>query len=131
MKKYITIIGSIIAIAILGIALNVPDKVFGSVPFGMGYMFKTITTSNASSTAPTVVRVRGGAGILGSIIVASSSNTAIRVYDGLTSTTTGTLIGTIKAGISEQTFTYDVNVNYGIILDMPTTFPGVYTITYR
>ena len=131
MKRYITIIGSIIGIAILGIVLNVPNKALGSVPFGNGYMYKTITTSNASSTAPTVVRVRGGAGILGSIVVASSSNKALNIYDGLTSTTTGTLITTLKASVSEQTFTYDANVLYGIIIDMPQTFTGVYTVTYR
>ncbi len=131
MTKYITIIASVIAIIVLGLFINRPTDVQGSVSFGMGYMFKTITTSNASSTAPTMVVVRGGRGILGNIVIASSSNTAIKIYDGLTSTTTGTLIGTIKAGISEQMFTYDVNVNYGIILDMPQTFPGVYTITYR
>lgn len=127
MKKY----GVIIGLFVLGFFLIQTNQSLGSVQIGNGYMFRTITTSNASSTAPTVVTVRGGSGILGSIVIASSSNTVIRVYDGITATSTGTLIGTIKAGVSEQTFTYDVNVNKGIILDMPQTFTGVYTITYR
>lgn len=108
-----------------------------SVPVSNGYMYKTITTSNASSTAPTVVTIKtngtNGQTILGSIIVASSSNTVIKLYDGnsYTGTTTGTLISTIKAGIAEQTLTYDVNVKLGLLVDMPQTFTGVYTVSFR
>ena len=131
MKKTL---GSIIVVLLIVFAFSLSDHsqiAQGSVSFGNGYAFKTITTSNASSTAQTVVTVRGGSGILGSIVVASSSNVALKVYDGITATSTATLITTLKANVAEQTFTFDANVSRGIIIDMPQTFTGVYTITYR
>lgn len=138
--KNIFKISAAIVILIAIVSILWPNERFSaqaSVPVSNGYMYKTITTSNASSTAPTVVTIKtngtNGQTILGSIIVASSSNTVIKLYDGnaTTGTTTGTLISTIKANIAEQTLTYDVNVKLGLLVDMPQTFTGVYTVSFR
>lgn len=110
---------------------NVTDKAEASVNIGQGYQYKVASTSSASGTVPYVIR--GGSGILGSIIVGTPGSQPIRIYDNAlaTSTATSTLIGTIKASASEQTFTFDVNVVRGIVLDIPAGFDGVYTVTYR
>jgi hypothetical protein len=107
-------------------SLNFNSPSFGS--FAGDYQAKTVSSANASGTLSMVIR--GGNGLLGSIIVSSSSGSTLRVYDG-SATSTGTLIGTIKAGVTEQAFLYDVGVATGIVLDVPPTFNGAYTITYR
>lgn len=112
------------------------QKVDASVSTGDGYMFKVASSSSASATVP--YKVRGGSGILGSIIISSSSPSVstnlIRVYDSTgqaTSSATSTLIASIRPGVSEQTLTFDVNVIRGIALDIPVGFNGFYIVTYR
>lgn len=122
----------ILALVIAGsYVLNKPSLVEGSISIGNGYMYKTITSSNASSTSPMSIKVQGTT-ILGSIVVASSSATNIRIYDATVSTSTGTLITPIKAGVSEQTFVFDINPKTGgILIDVPAGFNGSYVVTYR
>lgn len=95
---------------------------------GMTYQSKVFTSTDASSTAST--RLKRIDGQLGSIIVGSSSTSTISVYSGY-STTTGQLITTLKANIAEGTYTFDVDMQKGIVVDVPATFDGIYTITYR
>lgn len=134
MKKIITIL-TIIIIAIV-VSYDSSPKALGSVSIGSGYMFKVATSTNSSATVPYVIR--GGSGILGSIIIGSSTpgtvgGSAVRIYDNALATSTGTstLIGVIRPGTAEQTITFDVNVVRGIVLDIPVGFNGVYTVTYR
>ncbi len=108
-------------------------KVEGSVAISNGYTYRNITSANASSTAPVVIKAQGST-ILGSVIIASSSpatNLPIRIYDGRTATSTGTLITSIRGGVAEQTITFDVNAIYGIVVDVPAGFNGNYTFTFR
>ncbi len=113
---------------------NQPKPVFGAASLEGTYQYKNITASNASSTA--AVGVRGGAGVLGYLTIASSSaaftagGQGIRVYDG-TSSTTGTLIATIKSNASEGTYLFEVAVNTGIALDVPVGFTGSYTFSFK
>lgn len=132
MNKKIAIVLLVLSIFIGGfIVSNNTNKVEASVNIGQGYQYKVASTSSASATVPYVIK--GGSGILGSIIVGTTGGQAIRIYDNAlaTSTATSTLIGTIKASVAEQTFTFDVNVVRGIVLDVPAGFNGVYTVTYR
>jgi hypothetical protein len=93
------------------------------------YAYKNITATNASTTD--AVTVRGGAGVLGSVVVLKTSATALGIYDG-TSTTTGmTLIGTLPASIAAGTYTFDVSVFKGVVLGSAVGFDGDYVITTR
>jgi ABC-type glycerol-3-phosphate transport system substrate-binding protein len=133
MKKIF--ITSIIALAlILGLAaIFSGEKAEASVPVGNGYAFKVATTSQASATVPFVVR--GGSGIFGSIVIASTTDVRIKIYDSLiaTSTTaaTSTLIADFAPNTPAGTYTFDVNVTRGIAVDLPATYKGVVTFTYR
>ena len=111
--------------------LNKQERADASVSIGSGYMFKTATTSQASATAGLVIR--GGTGILGSIVIASSTDVRVRVYDNAlaTSTATSTIIADFPANTAAGTYTFDVNVLRGIVLDLPATYKGFFTITYR
>lgn len=137
MKKYLFVAGTLLMVFVLGVFLSNNTPVAeGSVSIGSGYTYKVASSSNASATVPYVIR--GGSGILGSIIIGSSTpalvgGTPVRIYDNAlgTSTATSTLIGSIRPGVTEQTITFDVNVLRGIVLDIPVGFNGVYTVTYR
>lgn len=97
---------------------------------GTVYSYKNISSSNASTTRATVVR--GGAGVLGYITINTADARAIGVYDGNGATTTGmTLIGSIKASTAEQTLFYDVAVTNGITLNVPASYAGSMTISYK
>lgn len=123
-----------ILLVIIGVVNYSQQKAEASVNIGNGY-----SSYIATSTANLQI-VRGGSGILGSIIIASSSapyattgSLPFRVYDAqaATSTATSTLIAAIRSGVSEQTITFDRNVLRGIVLDVPAGFTGNYVITYR
>jgi hypothetical protein len=124
------VISLLIAITlILGvIVISKPSNVnLGSVD-GV-YAYKNIIASNASTTA--AVTVRGGAGVLGSIVVLKTSATALAVYDGAATTTGATLIATLPASIAAGTYTFDVAVKSGVVLAGSVGFTGDYVITTR
>lgn len=130
------IIGLTIAVCavVTFVVLNTPNT---RVPNGLKlggadqpYSYANISSANASTTRSTIVR--GGAGVLGSITVSSTSGQVIGIYDANSATTSGaTLIGKIKASVAEQTFNYDVSVVNGITLDVPASYTGSMTVTYR
>lgn len=107
----------------------------GDATMDGGYQYKNITSANASSTAG--VQVRGGAGVLGHIIIGRpASTTNVRIYDGTTSTSTGTLIATIHATSTGGLYgvmdlPYEVAVAKGIILDVPAGFAGDFTVSHK
>ena len=88
----------------------------GSVVDSGTYSFKNITSTNASATVP--VTIRTGRGTLGSIVVNTTHATIIRVYEGV-ATSTGTLIASFPASAVVGTYTFDVAVSNGIVLDIP------------
>lgn len=131
MKKYLAI--SLLSLGIFVTAFSFftfnTDKAGASVVDSGTYRFKNITSTNASSTAGVSVKSKGGT--LGSIVVASSSPAGVfRVYDGI-ATSTGTLVASFPVSAVAGTYTFDVSVDTGIVLDVPTTFNGNYTVTYR
>lgn len=130
MKKYI--LGGLVAVVVLSIAIFIarPEQTTASMGF-VDYTYKVLNFSNASSTDTVSYAIRGGKGVLGNIVVASSSATKLKIYDAVTSTSSGTLIGEIKAGVTEQTFVFDVAVTKGIMVDVLSGFNGVYTFTTR
>jgi hypothetical protein len=103
------------------------------------FSYKNLTSANASSTKGVIVR--GGSGVLGSVIIASSSpavTLGFRIYDGVatsttdtTATSSGTLIATVKTTTSEQTLDFNVAVTKGIVVDVPPGFAGSFTVTSK
>lgn len=106
------------------------------------FSYKRVSGANASSTYPVIVR--GGTGVLGMVVIGQpASTTAIRIYDGMatsstdkTATSSGTLIGTINAtsttgGYGPTTLIYGNDVRKGIVLDVPVGYGGEITIGYK
>lgn len=93
------------------------------------FTYKTLTSSNASTSA--AIPVRGGYGVLGSIVISSTSSVALSVYDG-TSTTTGMqLIATLPANSAQGDYEFNSAVLKGIVVSAGIGFNGVYTINYK
>lgn len=133
MKKII--LALVITVA-FGLVISGQFDIYNAVKGNLGsvtndglYTYKNITTTNASTTS--AVAVRGGSGVLGSIVVLKTSATALAVYDGSATTTGATLIGTIPASIIAGTYTFDTVVKSGIVLAGSAGFTGDYVITYR
>ena len=133
----------IFLIAVLvGIGYLISDKTeFGSVNVTAEYQATstigiTGTTYKAAQTRHLVQASTYGSATLGSVVVASTTQNAMLIYNATSSAavvdgTYGTLITTLPAGISQGTYTYDIEMNAGIVLDLAEGFGGDYTITYR
>lgn len=112
----------------------IESQIVGAASLEGAYSYRHITSADASATV--VVQVRGGAGVLGSITVGSTSpafSQGIRVYDGTNATTssTSTLMAKINASAAEQTYIFDAATKNGIVLDVPAAFNGSMTISYK
>jgi hypothetical protein len=121
----------IITIAIINTS-GITNKNLGSASNDAIYASKTLVQSNASTTS--AVSIRGGAGILGSVVISSSTPYAISIYDGNATTTTAggaTLIATFPVSASAGTYTFDVAVRQGITVGGVAGFNGSYIVTYR
>lgn len=73
---------------------------------------------------------------LGSVIVASSTQHAMKIYDAtstaaLTNTPNTKLVATIGTSTAQGTYTFDSLLRYGLILELEAGFNGDYIITYR
>lgn len=125
------IISAVVTIAVLlGISMFAPQSQTLKGIESDAFSYKAISSANASTTLST--KVLGGAGVLGSITINTADARAIGIYDGNAGTTTGaTLIGSIKASTAEQTLVYNVAVRTGIILDVPASYAGSMTISYK
>jgi len=128
--------------------INSSNTALGSVGFGDDYTSTTTTSAFASGTAPFVISNHTGS--LASIIIASSSAqlgaglSLIRVYDHTSATgtmpygasagtnvATSTLLFSMPANSAAGTYTFDLQVRRGIVLDVPAGFVGNWVITYR
>ncbi len=125
------IIGALLAlVAFLGGGATV-----GSVTQGSEY--QATTTSAIFGVAGTsarrqVVISSNQSSVLGSIVVASTTNAYFKVWNA-TSTTdiASSTITTIATSTSAGTYTFDANITRGIIIDVGIGFNGEYTVTYR
>lgn len=110
-----------------------------AVLLGGGYTLGSVqqaseyhATTTASMTAGSHVQIQTGQSVLGSIVVASSSDTTFKVWNATSTTDIASTSPTeLKASIGENTYTYDINMSRGIILELPSGFDGDYTITWR
>ena len=119
----ILILGSLL----IGYSLAGDNIKIGSMGDDLSY--KVLSSSNASTTS--AIPVRGGAGVLGSIVISSTSSVALSLYDG-TSTTTGMqLIATFPVNSAQGTYEFNATVLKGIVASGGIGFNGVYTINYK
>jgi hypothetical protein len=103
----------------------------GSTIDGQGYKYVT-ASSTTFTVATSTNRIVTGTGIFGSIIVASSTNTAITIWNATSTIDTGsTTIAVLPAGATAGTYTFDVSFSRGIILSASSTFAGWYVATYK
>jgi hypothetical protein len=119
-----------------GLGFSNPFQSYAGVPIANEYKAVVVDSTSASATVPFVVATTTRT--LGSVIVGTTGAQIIRIYDGIASTTapqtatsSGRLIGTLKASVAEQTFDFDVEIVNGIIVDVPANFAGVYTVSHR
>lgn len=129
--KYLSL-AVVLLVAFLGFAyvlIDVSDNSTLGAAEG-AYQYKHYTSTSASSTAGTVVR--GGRGELGTVTINTTSAQIVKLYDGATTATSGlNVIAAIKASAAEQTFTYDVALEKGLVVELPASYAGDITIGVR
>lgn len=134
MSKFNTIITTItvcLVVFVLWTALKIPDSVISLGSVGQTGEYQASTTVGMA-TGVTTILLSNVPGVLGSVIIASSSATTFRVFDA-TSTTdvSSTTKALFVAAPANGTYTFDINLTRGLIISLPTNFNGSYTVTYR
>ena len=102
-----------------------------SVIVGNDYKSTEVSSSTASTTP---IVIKAGVGSLGSIIIASSTaNAPFAIYDNAvaTSSATSTRIATFPKNAPAGTYTFDREIQRGIVVDAIPGFNGSYVVTYR
>lgn len=121
---------SIVAVVLASREVVVPSQ--GSVVVGGEY--QATTTLNMGTNKHQLIQsaYQSSSVTLGSIIIASSSATTIKIWNATSTTdTASTTLGTIKAAAGEQTLTFDAIMTRGLVLEIPTGFNGNFIITHR
>jgi hypothetical protein len=125
---FIAMLVIVSAISVITLGL---DRVDSSVTFGNDYK-STEITSSVASTSPIIVK--SGTGSLGSIVIASTTlGASLQIYDNAvgTSSATSTRIATFPAGTPAGTYTFDREIQRGIVVYALPAFNGSYVVTYR
>jgi hypothetical protein len=136
MNKAIQLLSIIALFGIIGFFYQHSQETNASVALANDYQSVTLSSANASATVPLVIATTTQA--FGSVIITTTHATVLRFYDGIasstapqTATSTGRLLGTMKASIGENTYTFDTITKYGVIADIPSGYAGTATVTYR
>lgn len=138
---------AVVGVLAIGFVLNDRQPVFAGVQVGSEY-FSTSTvpmTTGAVLAATRQWQVKTnydsssnsqiGSTILGSVVIASSSPTTalpVKIWNA-TSTTdvSSTTLVYIPSASANGTYTYDVVLTRGLIVELPTGFNGSFNITSR
>lgn len=142
---------SSVSIALSGVALLAlgfiiaaffsQQPAYGSVEIGNNYL-ATTTAANSlyGANATTDYLVRTGGGTFGSLVITGANTGIINIYDATTTSVlkrtgnkaTSTIhIASIPASAAANTFTFDVQFNTGLLIDLDTGLMPTTTITYR
>lgn len=138
MKKYLIL--SLIGIAFASFALFA--NVNASVDDSGVYNYRQITSAHAT-TSPLLVK--SGQGVLGSIVISSSTAGTLNIYDGtnmavrtfsgattsVATTTATTTVALFGASSANGTYTFDTAFTRGLTVMPSTNFVGSFTITWR
>ena len=119
-------------LVLLVVAVANRDAVFGSVIQSQEYQYRYVDITDASSTVPIVLS--SGNGVLGSIVVASSTyNGTLTVYNATSTeaTSTAEVITVFSLSNTPNTYTFVVSAPKGVKVWVDSAFDGKYTITYR
>jgi hypothetical protein len=120
----------IIGLTIFNHFAYAPSSVLsGSVAVGNDYRSYLATSTSASANTPIILKTKPGA--LGSVVIQQSSPSLFRVYDSIAATSAAATIASFPAGAATGTYVFDESVNNGIVIEAPTGFTGIYTVTYR
>jgi len=141
-KTYKTTVIILLMLGLLGIGYLACNKEkLGSVGTTDEYQATstigiTGTTYKAAQTRHLVQVAYYGSVTLGSVVIASTTAHAMSIYNATSSAavvdgTYGTLITTIPALAPQGTYTYDIEMNAGLVLDLAAGFGGDYVFTYR
>lgn len=125
------IVGLIVALLVFfGFATD--NINLGGVQQGSEYNATTSISTSAGTHWLAKGIASGGTCALGSVVIASTSVTTLTLWDA-TSTTdiASTTIVTFKENVVEGTYVYDIVCFRGLIVETPSSFDGIYTITYR
>lgn len=131
-----------------GFFYNQNQPVVASVSQASEYRSTMATSGLASASVARLVQT--GQGTLGSVVITSTSATTFTVWDATStatttyqtatlrpdlteasSTTYGRQVAAFKASPGENTYTFDVSLYKGLVLEVPSGFNGSYTVTYR
>lgn len=121
---------------VFGALLN--PETLGSVTQGSEYNSTQVTSATASSTATT--QVKSYAGSLGSVVVTEKNTVAtgfpaLVIYDATSTMATATakVLAKFSTTTGQDLGNYDFNTafSYGLKIEVPVGFNGVYTVTYR
>ena len=108
------------------------DGPVGSVFSGHEYTSTTTQSTSAATDYVAKSLTGGGTCSLGSVVVASTSATTLTIMNATSSTdTASTTLAIFKPSVGEGTYTFDVTCSRGIVIETPTGFDGVYTVTYK
>jgi len=136
MQKIILALAFVMSVAGLGIALTNSNDNLGAMSGRDAYNYRHLTSDDAGK----IVVVTSVRSILGSVIVASTTPQEIIIYDnssatGVSTTTiassTASKISRVKASVAEGTLTYDTMAQNGIVIGVPASFAGSYTVTWK
>lgn len=131
MNTFTKTIGALVIVLVLGFVylfgvVNREKSSYGSVVIGNEYQSTTTIGMSGKNLIFT------GSGVLGSIIISSSSAATLTVNDA---TSTIDAASTTKAFFisspANGTYTFDLVLTRGLSLDLGSGFNGAYTITYR
>jgi hypothetical protein len=137
MKKILWIVVALMVIIIIGLVaflLSEQEKDIGSVgPLGTYHGTSTTNIGGIRNhTTKTQHLVQTGQTILGSIIVASTTQHEMIIRN---STSTGdnvsTTVMTLPSLLPQGTYTFDISLDDGLVVDVDPGFNGDYVITFR
>lgn len=138
MKKNLQLLAFLAIALILGIIFSQrPDQAIGSVVRTGEYQATTTNsmTGDAILAARTMRLIQTGQSTLGSIVVSSTSPSTVapvRVWNA-TSTTdiASTSVVLMPTASANGTYTYDISLTRGLIIELPGGYNGAYTVTFR
>lgn len=124
------------AIWLVGSKDTPPNPTFGSIAQNEAY-YSTTTTSKTGVAIANYALLKNGPGLLGSVVIANAGSAQMLLYDATTSNpslrtnTATTVLASIGAGATQNTYVYDSTFNYGLIVEYLTSNPGTSTITWK
>jgi hypothetical protein len=121
----------ILMAVVVAIATSSPLPRLGSVVSTGEYNSTSTDYMAAGKNTVTSNRVT----TLGSVVITGVSTTTVdfTIWDAASSSVDSgsSTVAVIKGGTAAGTYTFDVSLLRGLIVDKPTGFDGKYTVTYR